>query len=302
MRIIVFTQIMRKVSGLQTFERNFIKKMSKKHELTYVYKAGYEFITNEITPYAQVIKDIGQEFECDICIYSSIEHGNPEPKIKAKRYIQVYHADVVTWGVGHKVPKSVDVHVCVGEGVQKSLKENLGIDSVVIPNILGEINLEKVVRFITASRLAEGKGFDRLVKMAKMLKKSGRKFIWEIYGDGSINFIEDLKYKLTGIPDVILMGSRTNIQSYIARSDFLVQLSDNEGFCYSMHEALQVGIPCIVTDWEGARNVIYNGVNGFIVDMELNNLDIDKIYKFERQTIAWTDHKPEDQWEELFKI
>ena len=74
------------------------------------------------------------------------------------------------------------------------------------------------------------------------------------------------------------MGERTEIQPYMARADYVVQLSDNEGFCYSIHEALQIGKPVIVTDWQGVRDVVKDGQNGYILSMDLIDLDIDKLY------------------------
>lgn len=43
------------------------------------------------------------------------------------------------------------------------------------------------------------------------------------------------------------MKPTLDIRNYIAEADYLVQLSDSEGFCYSIVEALELGIPVLTT-------------------------------------------------------
>lgn len=302
MQLVLYTQICRKVSGLTTFERSFYSKMSQFCSIQYFYKVAETealatFPTNTVHS-----QDVGQLIECDICIYSSLQHGFPAPNIKAKKYIQVVHTDLKAWERNYQKDPKVDIYVAVGKSVQKSLKEYYDIDSIVIPNMLETPNEEKVLRLMTASRIAEGKGFDRLVIMAKKLKLAKRKFIWEIFGSGAENFINDIRYKLANIPEVVFMGSVTNIQNYMKVNDYVVQLSDNEGFCYSVHEALQVKVPCITTNFDGVENVIQNGKNGYILEMDLSNLDIDLIYtKIPKSVTVLKETQPE-RWLELLKL
>jgi glycosyltransferase involved in cell wall biosynthesis len=51
-----------------------------------------------------------------------------------------------------------------------------------------------------------------------------------------------------------------------------VQLSDTEGMPMVILEALSVGLPVITTNYPSAKELITNGVNGYIVDFELKNL------------------------------
>lgn len=302
LKLIIYSKTIRRVSGLQTWERAFIKKFYNKFDITFLYQDGdaKEFL-NEIGKYVRYERDLGNVHAADICIYSSLQHGVFE-NVKASKYVQIYHSNLKFWNFDYKPNPKINIHVAVGEDVAKSLKEDFGIDSIVIPNILNEIEIEKVLHFVTASRIAIGKGFDHMVEMAKKMKNAGYRFVWEIYGIGAPSYIEDLKYKLTGIPEVVFMGPRDKIQSYMACSDYVVQLSDNEGFCYSVYEALQIGKPVIVNNWEGVENVVKNGHNGYIVGKNLENLDIDAIFNRIPKDVTLLQNDKSSMWLDVLKL
>lgn len=81
------------------------------------------------------------------------------------------------------------------------------------------------------------------------------------------------------IPEVNFMGATTNISTYLQDANYLIQLSDNEGFCYSVYEALSMGVPVIVSEWEGVQDIVTNGKNGYIIEMDMSNLDINLFYE-----------------------
>ena len=75
-----------------------------------------------------------------------------------------------------------------------------------------------------------------------------------------------------------------------------MQLSDAEGFCYSVVEALSVGTPVIVTDCPVFKEIGVNKSNGFILDFELNNVPIKEIYK----GLPKFEYEPKaDSWDKL---
>jgi glycosyltransferase involved in cell wall biosynthesis len=179
-------------------------------------------------------------------------------------------------GFKYKTPTVITDHVAVGDNVSKVFKRMYNIDSIVIPNMLDpDVKPEKVLRLISATRLTNEKGLDRIVALCSKLKAANKKFLWFIYGDG--NYAEAVN-RLRTIPEVILMPVSDDLTSYIADSTYFVHLSDTEGDPYCTKEALQVNVPCIVTNYPAAKEQITDGVNGYILNMDLSNLDIDKIY------------------------
>lgn len=303
MRILIFTQIIRRVSGVQTFEKNLINFLQQDHSVTYVYKTTE---IEDVSSYPQGIElqqDVGQEFDTDICIYSSIYHGNPRPNIKARSYIQVWHADPKFWGIQYNSSAhKIDLHIAVSETVQSSLLNNYGVESTVIPNIMPSVlPFERVLRLVTISRIAQGKGFDRIIELSRKLDKAGRKYIWEIYGDGPLSFITSFLEEIKGNKNIVLMGPRENAYNYIRHADYLVQLSDSEGFCYSIHEAIKIGIPCITTDFPEAKKIIEDQENGYILKMDLSNLNINKIYEEVPDFFDYKDNGARKEWKRVLE-
>jgi glycosyltransferase involved in cell wall biosynthesis len=220
----------------------------------------------------------GQAFDADVCIYTSLQ-GERAINITAHKRIQVVHADPREAEVNWDHTVEIDHYVAVGEDVQRILKDVYKKDSVVIPNFMRVTNYSKVLRLITASRITEKKGFARILTMARALKAAGRPFIWEIHGTGAPGYMKVLEYDFADIPEVCFVGGHNNVIDYMRNCDFLVQLSDHEGFCYAIHEALSVGVPCIVTDWPGVREVIMDGVNGFVLPMDMHYIPINEMYE-----------------------
>lgn len=88
-----------------------------------------------------------------------------------------------------------------------------------------------------------------------------------------------------------------DIIDYIANADYLVQLSDNEGYCYSVIEALTAGVPVLVTPCPVFDELqIKDGEHGYFLPFDMKNLPLNKIYNNIPQ-VQYT--PPKDRWDEL---
>ena len=65
--------------------------------------------------------------------------------------------------------------------------------------------------------------------------------------------------------EAIGMKTGEDLLAYYAAADCFVLPSYREGFPNTVLEAGAMGLPCIVTDINGSREIIQNGVNGMIV-------------------------------------
>lgn len=68
-----------------------------------------------------------------------------------------------------------------------------------------------------------------------------------------------------------------NIQEKLANADYVVQLSDTESYCYTIHEALAHTVPVIVTNWNGVNKTVIDKVNGYILDKSMQDCRIEEI-------------------------
>ena len=69
-----------------------------------------------------------------------------------------------------------------------------------------------------------------------------------------------------------LKNSKLNIIDDIAQADFLVQLSDNEGYCYSIVEALNLHVPVVVTPIPVFKEIGLDETNSITLEFDCSNI------------------------------
>jgi glycosyltransferase involved in cell wall biosynthesis len=300
-RVAIYTYDQVRIGGIETFHKNWCKRMSKYYDITFYCHRGDPESIAELSQYVNVEIYNGQEIETDVFIYG-IAWGSLPSKVKAKVGIQMVHGDY-EWmkkdlHFEYKKMPIVTKHIAVGKNVAEKLKKVTGYEAEVIYNLLDpDVKVERVLQLISVMRLGHEKGLERMYAMAKELKNKNYKFIWHVFGDGTdLNYVTRMKEKFKAIPEVVFMGTFLNTASYVAASDYLVALSKSEGFSYSIYEALQVGTPCIVTDFPSAFEQVKDGENGFILKMDMSNLDVDKIYNTNLKGFKFKEFSTEKDW------
>lgn len=133
-----------------------------------------------------------------------------------------------------------------------------------------------------------------MLKLAQELKKSNIKFRWTIFTD--LNLYNKKPFDLE---EVVYMKPSHDFMDYIAEADYGVQLSDTEGYSYFINECLQYGTPVICTNFPSAYESVKDGINGYILDMNLKNLDIDKIVNNIPKDFTYNEKCTEKDWIKL---
>lgn len=132
----------------------------------------------------------------------------------------------------------------------------------------------RIIKLVTISRISKEKGFERMLIFEKLLNQSGIEYIWDCYGDTTTAYAKMVVPRFTNVK---FKGVTNKPKGIIHGYDYLVQLSDTEGFPYSIYEAMQQKIPVIATDFPSIHEMIKEGVNGYIIKKDLSNFDINKI-------------------------
>jgi glycosyltransferase involved in cell wall biosynthesis len=291
------------IGGVERFCENFCKRMSKHYTITFLFNwvENYDLLL-KVSKYARVEK-IGKEKHFDYFICSTAWGVSPYDFITADKVIQVVHADyrhvIKNWSFNYEKHPKVTHHVCVGKLVKEGFEEATPYKcDAIIHNLLdNEIILQpkqknSKLHLITVSRLSGEKGFKRMVKFAELLDLNKIDYIWNIYGKIYQDYVNDFKH----LPKVHFKGVTTEPLKEIVKADYLVQLSDTEGFAYSVYEALQTKTPCIITPFLSGSEQITDGVNGYIVPFDLKNIDLNKIINKRPIVTSFNELGKEEHW------
>ncbi|MEZ2708521.1 glycosyltransferase [Proteus mirabilis] len=111
------------------------------------------------------------------------------------------------------------------------------------------------------------------------LFKQGFKLIY--YGNGSLEF--ELKNKIINLQltqFVKIIKDEINIDNIYKNAYALILTSKIEGFGMVLIEAISKGVPCVAYDCpNGPRNIIQNGLNGYLIPINNRELFIDSLIK-----------------------
>jgi glycosyltransferase involved in cell wall biosynthesis len=289
MKLFIYISNYNFIGGVERFVENFCKRMNKHYDVTLLFdNCQHNKLLLEMSNYCNIEKfDKTKSYTSDYFICSTAWGQSPYEHINAKKVVQIIHADyrhvIANWNFSYIKHRNTTHHVCVGELVAKSFEIATPYKcDAIIYNLLDNTqklpkkSKNKVLLLITVSRLSGEKGFDRMLKFAKMLEVNKINYIWDVYG----NIDNDYNNKIVksfANTKVKFKGVIRNPMPIINQADYLVQLSDTEGFAYSVYEALQCKTPCIITPFASGNEQITDGVNGYIVPFDLKNIDFCRI-------------------------
>ncbi|WP_455671793.1 glycosyltransferase family 4 protein [Phocaeicola sp.] len=213
--------------------------------------------------------------------------------------------------------KELDALVVLNH-TEKKAWDNL-IQAKVIPNSLTFMpktnSTLSAPKAIFVGRLEQEKGVDRLIEVWEQIIPKHPEWSLDIYGAGTLKemILQNIKNKELNIQ---IHDPVSNIEEYYLQSSILLLTSRFEGFGLVLIEAMACGIPCIAYDCPyGPRNIIKDGINGFLIkDGDYNDMIAKSIILIENETLrkemgkeaALTaqEYAPDNvmqQWEELFK-
>ncbi len=302
------------IGGVERFVENFCKRMSKHYEVTLIYDwAENSDLLIEMSKFSNISKiDKTKNYKFDYFINSTAWGFSPYDNIEAKKVIQVVHADyrhvISNWDFKYiKHPKTTH-HVCVGEIVKEAFEEVTGLNcDAIIYNLLDNtIKMDKkeknnCLNLVTLSRLSGEKGFTRMKQFSDLLDKKEINYIWNIYGNLSHSYAQQIVQNFKNNKNVIFKGVTREPFKEISKADYLVQLSDTEGFAYSVYEAMQTKTPCIITPFLSGKEQITDGINGYIIPFDMQNIDLNKIINNIPVVPDFKELGKESDWIKLFE-
>lgn len=278
------------IGGIETFIYSFCKQMSKYYDITVVCNSIAIEQMGRLVEICPVVKNNPSvPIFCDTLIVNSIGEQIPR-NISFKKSVQMVHC---TKQNNWRVPQDRDAIVNVSQASKDSFGDEAK-NGIVIHNLTVPERTHKALLLVSALRVgAEDKqGNDqRCIKFAHMLEQAGIEYMWLYFGNKPMRNAPE---------NMIYGGLKQNIKPYIAKADYLVQLSGAEAFSYSLLESLELQTPVIVTPLEQNKDMgIIDGENAYIVPFEVEGFDVKKILKIPKFEYKHDNASIVKQWRDL---
>ena len=284
--VFYFTNI-NKIGGVESFYWYLAQKYGE-YDLTVFYKTGDDKQIARLKRYCRVEKFNGQRIQCEKAFFNYTQ--DIIDSVDADEYFYVVHGD-------YKVFKKLGVHVHVNPKITRfigvsqlacdTFKDLTGQDVELVYNPIVPQNPQRALNLISATRLTAEKGAKRLKKLAEALDAHGINYTWQIFTDARPKDWSE---------NVVFREPRLDILPFIASADYLVQLSDTEGYCFSVVEALCLGTPVIVTPCPVYKELGLNKTDSITLPFDMSEIPIPEIVKGKRK---FKYEPPEDRWGEL---
>ena len=210
----------------------------------------------------------------------------------SKRKINWIHIDYSAVNYSsHHMPimrdslKHIDLNIAVSQRSKDAFSDLFRVDNIIsIRNLmdisgLKEKSLEAceldydptVFNCISVGRFHPQKAMDRLVYAMLNLKESGIKSHLYLVGDGELKADCEALAKKLGVYELITFtGSKPNPMPFIKQADLFLLPSLYEGYPTTIIESFFAGTPVLACDVSGVHEQITEGVNGWVVDNDLD--------------------------------
>lgn len=148
-------------------------------------------------------------------------------------------------------------------------------------------NIKKPI-LVSVGRLASEKHFDQVIEALNSVKKNGKSFRCFIIGDGpQKSYLNNIIQKLNMPDEIILIGYSNRVFDFLNISSVFVFTSSREGLPVSVMEAMAMEKPIIAYNIRGVRDLVEDGINGFLVTFgDIKTLSEKIIYLMEHPEVA----------------
>ena len=278
-KVIIYVGYVYDIGGIESWIYYMCQNLYSYYNILLLFDSGNIIQLKRYNKYVEVEhRNRDKQYECDTLLIASNWAEFPK-NIKYKKCITTIHSDYKYFNEQLRsnltVVKQANEIICVSKQAFDSIYELFKLKNKIIPNILGEkIKTNKILHLVSFTRLSIEKGYDRICYFVNILKNNNIKFDWKIFSDA-----EHWKIDKLNCPEVIFMKPTLDVYDYMVDADYVVQLSDTEAFCYTVHESLQYGTPVLVTNINASKDVIIDGYNGYKFELDMSNVDSDMLNK-----------------------
>lgn len=188
-------------------------------------------------------------------VNGSVRHGITSPKLSHYWRMLFLHCSkhiVANSYAGLKVN-----HLKRGDVLYNGIDEkffNIKATSPVVLDLKCKI---KSPVLISVANLVPYKDYFTVLDALAVIKKKGYDYSYLVIGDGPLKNEVNLKIKNFGLSEqVMLLGSKNNVEEYLSIADIFIHSSKGEGCSNSILEAMAAGLPIIATNVGGIPEIV----------------------------------------------
>ena len=161
--------------------------------------------------------------------------------------------------------KAKRVYKINGIGIDANKMKVESFDKLAFRKELGLSETDKVV--LTVSEINKNKNYIGMLQAVKIMVEQDKHIKFVSCGTGVWkDKIAEYAKELGIENNVIFLGYRKDIAKIMNVSDIFFHASFREGLTLSVMEAMSIGLPCVVSNVRGNRDLIVNCKGGFVVE------------------------------------
>ena len=282
------------IGGIEQFFAYLAEKYQDK-DITIVYRTGHKSQINRLSKFVRVVKYDGAEIQCKKAFFCfNIDIRN---KVIADEYILLLHGDyleMVRQGQLSKTnpifAQSFDKYYGVSQTVCDGWKQLTGKDCEVLYNPIIKYPPKKLIKLVYCGRLTPEKGGDLITKFLTAL--DDKKVDYRLYVYSNKKPFDN--------PNVVYLNTRLDAGQFLNKHnyDYIIVPSKNEGYCYSLIQALSNGLPAIVTPCPVFKELGVNNKNSITLNFNGSNCD-EVIEKMLNTTFNFKYEPLQDRWNDV---
>lgn len=124
-----------------------------------------------------------------------------------------------------------------------------------ITHCKNEYEIGVPLRLATAGRLIQTKNVAQMIKVVAALREQAIDATLDVFGDGpELEALSNLIVSLGLRSKVVLHGYRSDWIALVTKTDIFLSLSEREGLCIGVAEAMTAGLPVIAVEVGGIRD------------------------------------------------
>lgn len=201
--------------------------------------------------------------------------------------------------------------VAICPTVKETIIHEMQIKGDKIPVVNNGVNIENYkpetnnnqhqnIHVIAVGRLCRIKNQEMIVNaICNLHEKLGEQIELDIIGDGEEREnLEKLISRRRANAYIHMHGMQSNVRSFLVKADVFVSGSQTEGLPLSILEAMACGLPVVATNAGGTKDIVDDGVNGYIVPIDnqevfesvlekmINNKELRRKFGYQSRIIA----------------